>query len=561
MPRPAPRLLLLAAALLLAAPAAALGPAPTDPLRLQLFGGVDRRAVEVGGVVRLTLEVLAAPATDEARAALLASFEGWDLAGQLGPDFEVVGDVRAAPRVGEGATELERRVGLRVLNSDVREVPALRFSVAVGGREVTVEARPQRLWAYDSGAAAAAAGRSVVAVTAEGEVDGVGFDRIGSAFLVGDDALVTAYHVVVGARGVRVRLPDGRDVRTDRAWALDPVRDVAVLHLDAPTGLRPLTVAPPAATGAVAFTAGWPARAQAPTVAARFEDLVLDDRRLRLTANAVRPGDSGGPLLDERGRVLGVVVSGRSTGGDLDLLEAAVCLAADPMPALRLYAAAAAPVPLDRALREAARHVPAAQAHAAVGGLQAPAAATPADREADRQPHVAALVAALRQAPRDASLQYLAGTALEGVGEPSLAAGALDAAWRAGYVPAGYSLGHHLLRQGDLEAAAGLFAALAENGAYAPLGTFGRAQALVGLGRFAEAEALVEAVLDHDARFAPALYLLGLVRLEEGRTAEAEALLVRLAERPEWAGALRGAMTAPPLPFGSLEPLPRVALR
>jgi thioredoxin-like negative regulator of GroEL len=174
---------------------------------------------------------------------------------------------------------------------------------------------------------------------------------------------------------------------------------------------------------------------------------------------------------------------------------------------------------------------------------------------------VLALLDALRRAPRDASLYYLAGTALEDAGENRLAAGALDAAWRSGYVPAGYSLGHHLLRSGHVEAAAGVFEALAEGGAYARLGAFGQAQALVALGRLAEAEPALQAVLDHDADFAPALYLLGLVRVGEGRDEEARALVARLADRPEWADALRDSMRDPVPEVGELALLPRVALR
>ncbi len=42
---------------------------------------------------------------------------------------------------------------------------------------------------------------------------------------------MTAYHVVVGAQRVRVTLPTGSEVTLGRAWALDPVRDVAVLQV------------------------------------------------------------------------------------------------------------------------------------------------------------------------------------------------------------------------------------------------------------------------------------------------------------------------------------------
>ena len=552
---------LLTALVLLALPARAGAGLPDDPLRVQLFGGLDRQAVPVGGEVTLTVEALAAPDGDASRAALDAALAGLDVGRQFGPGLELVRAEPALRRWDGAVLQWRRQFQVRVLDLGVQAVPAVRLAVRVGEGERTYATRAQPVRPYGSGAAAAAAGQHVVSVVAEIEIDGVPFRRIGSAFLVGGDALVTAYHVVVGARAVRVRLPDGRVLETDRVWGLDPTGDVAVLHLDPGAarraGLRSLAVAPPERPGAVAFTAGWPAQAQARTAAVRYDDLVVGGRRLRMSANAVRPGDSGGPLLDEAGRVLGVVVSGRSADGDADLLREDVCVAADPTRALLLYRLAARPVALRHALQAAARRLPAAQAHAAVGGLDAP---TEPDG-ADRQPHVARLLDALRRAPRDPALSYLAGTALEDAGEGVLAAGALEAAWRAGYVPAGYSLGHHLLRQGRLEAAADVFGQMAGGGAYARLGAFGRAQALVALGCADEAERAIEAVLDHDAHFAPALYLLGLVRLAQGRVPEAEALVLRLAARPEWAAALRAPMRpAEPAP-GRLEPLPRVALR
>lgn len=540
---------------------APLAGATTDPLRLQLFSGIDREAVEVGGLLEVEVEVLAVPATPAARDALDAAFRAWDVGQQLGSGFEVIRETSPMGRATGDVVELQRRVIVRVLDATVDAVPALTLRVPMRGRTWAFRTRPHALRTFADDEAVRTAARSVVAITAEGELDGVRFERIGSAFAIGDDALVTAYHVVVGARRVRVTLPTGRQVSVGRAWALDPVRDVAVLHLPPEVaqaaGLRPLVIAPSGAAGEVAFTAGWPAGAQRRTVAPRFEDLVLEGQRVRVAANAVQPGDSGGPLLDARGRVLGVVVSGRQTGGASDLLNESISLASDPTAALAEYQRATESARLGRALADATRALPAARAHAAVGAIQVPARRA----DWDERPHVALLREALRQAPDDAVLQYTAGMMLEEVGEAQLAAGALDAARRAGYVPAGYSLAHHLMGRGALGEAAALFEETAAAGPYRRLGAFGLAQALVGMGRYAEAESALQAVLDHDARFAPALYLMGIVRLAQGRVEEAHALTVRLAARPGWANALRLPLEAEALRPPNLEALPRVALR
>lgn len=556
--------LLLALAVILAAPASA-GPAAgqrgepsADPLRLLLLSGTDRKAVAVGGTVRLELEALAVPGSVRDRDALVEAFSQVDVGAQLGGDFEVVREEPTALRVTGAVVEASRAVVLRVTSAAVTAVPAVELAVDLGGRTWTYRTRRLPIQPYLRDVRVRRAAQGVVSVVASGAVGEAGFDRLGSAFLVGDDALVTAYHVVAGASSVRVALADGREVDASRAWVLDPVRDVAVLHVDAEAvqraGLRPLVVAPDEAPGTVAFTAGWPGRRQLRTVAARFEDLVVGARRLRVSGNAVAPGDSGGPLLDETGRVLGVVVSGRSTAGQADLLREDICLASDVAPALDLYRLAREPIPLDRALRAAARVLPSAQAHEAVGAIGVPSGI-------DRRPHVASLLDALRQSPDDPVLQFLAGTALEEVGEDGVAFGALAASRRAGYVPASYSLAHHMLAHGRLAEAADLFAEMVGEGPYVHLGAYGQAQALVALRRHREAEQALQIVLDHDADFAPALYLLGLVRLAQGREIEAAALTVRLDNRPEWADALRLPILVPVLRMPTLEPLPRVAVR
>ncbi len=533
--------------------------ASADPLRLQLFSGVDREAVEVGGLFQINVEAIAVPESEEAASALARAFAEWDFQGQLGDAFEVVRVSAPMSRTTNMVVEHQRRVMVRVLQS-VLEVPALRLEVEVGARTWTHETRAASLDTFESWDQARTAATSIVSITAEGELDGIPFERVGSAFAVGGDALVTAYHVVVGARRVRVKMPDGQEVRISRVWTLDPSRDVAILHLDAgrahAAGLQPLVVAPRESTSEVAFTAGWPGGEQRQSVAPRYGDLVLEGHRLRVSGNAVQPGDSGGPLLDEFGRVLGVVISGRGTDGARDLLTESICLASDIGPALDQYRVAEGPSRLSRALRRAARALPAARAHEAAGAIQIPVRRS-AD---DRQVHVSLLRRALSEAPNDPILQYVAGTALETVGEDVLAAGAFEAARRGGYVPASYSLAHHLMSTGDLEGAAALFAET-RDGVYRHLNAFGSAQALIELGRYEAAEADLLTVLDADARFAPALYLLGIVRLAQGRDLEAAALTVRLGTRPEWAAALRLPIEAEALRPPHLAQLPRFASR
>ena len=512
--------------------------AAADPLALQVFSGVDRQAVAVGEEVLLTVDVLAVPETPSARAALTTALRQWRPA--LGAGLVLAAHQDEVVREAEGVLWLRRHLLLAV-REGATEVPGLVFEVEAEGRRWRARTAPHPLAVYARSEAVDRAARSVVRVTAEGELAGQPFERTGTAFAVGDGRLATAFHVVVGARRVRVHLPDGTEAVTDRVWALDPERDVAVLALDA--DLAPLPLAPADAPGRVAFTVG----AAGPVAARRFPD--LDRQGVRVAGNAIAPGASGGPLLDGRGRVLGVVVAGRGDGPDPDVLRDAICLATDPGPALR-RARAAAPRRLAAALAEASASS-VAQVHHAVGSLELASGAASAS------------VQRLRDAARqsnDGAVLFLAGAALEQA-EDGEASAVLAASLAGGYEPAGYALGHLWMAQHRPAEALRAYRALAPDGAYGRLAALGQAEALVALGRYAEAEAPLQAVLAHDAGFAPALYLLGLVRLSQGREAEARALVVRLAERPEWAQALRVPVEAEALRPATLVALPRVATR
>lgn len=143
--------------------------------------------------------------------------------------------------------------------------------------------------------------------------------RIGSAFLIRENAVVTSFHTLVKVGEVEIRLPNGKMIKTRKAWAMDAKRDIVVLAVN-PTeikkaGLEPLALSPLADNESeverVVFTAGWPRSKQVPSVgvwSAKTTNFQTEKRWI--STNAVRPGDSGGPLLDEGGRVLGVVSLG-----------------------------------------------------------------------------------------------------------------------------------------------------------------------------------------------------------------------------------------------------------
>jgi S1-C subfamily serine protease len=161
----------------------------------------------------------------------------------------------------------------------------------------------------------AAALGSVIHVRADSR--GCGRAQVGSGWVLSPRHVVTNAHVVAGSDFVTVSVRGtGRD-REARVVAFDPRRDVAVLEV-------PGLVAPPLPQGR-AMTAGQPA------VLAGFpgdDGLWVGAARVRSTLDAagqdiygtsgvvrqiyslraqVRRGASGGPVLDRRGEVVGMV--------------------------------------------------------------------------------------------------------------------------------------------------------------------------------------------------------------------------------------------------------------
>jgi S1-C subfamily serine protease len=138
----------------------------------------------------------------------------------------------------------------------------------------------------------------------------------GSGFVYAPHRVMTNAHVVAGTSVVTVQTGTGQAAA--RVVLYDPQRDVAVLEVPG-LAARPLRFAPvPATTGQPAVVVGYPQdgpfTVRSARIRARFP---ISGRNIYGTGDVhrevysvravVRSGNSGGPLLDDRGRVLGVV--------------------------------------------------------------------------------------------------------------------------------------------------------------------------------------------------------------------------------------------------------------
>ena len=64
------------------------------------------------------------------------------------------------------------------------------------------------------------------------DVKGKDGDSIGSGVYVGENKIVTNYHVVQGANSVRVRSSDGKETYSKGFYMADPLKDLAVINVD-----------------------------------------------------------------------------------------------------------------------------------------------------------------------------------------------------------------------------------------------------------------------------------------------------------------------------------------
>jgi regulator of sirC expression with transglutaminase-like and TPR domain len=155
---------------------------------------------------------------------------------------------------------------------------------------------------------AARVGKSVTVVMS-GSRDGRR-DGVGAGFVVAPDGLVaTNYHVVGEGRGVRVQLADGRSFDATAIHAFDRQQDLAILRIDA-KDLPALELAnsDDVKQGQNVVALGNPQGLKNSVVAGIVSGVrEFDGRPMIQLAIPIEPGNSGGPLVDRQGRVLGML--------------------------------------------------------------------------------------------------------------------------------------------------------------------------------------------------------------------------------------------------------------
>jgi S1-C subfamily serine protease len=140
---------------------------------------------------------------------------------------------------------------------------------------------------------------------------GCGFQATGSAVAMTSDELVTNEHVVEGARSMSIVTASGHRVAV-RNWVVSKSDDLALLWVSKPVFDHPVKVASSATVpGNLVVAMGYPLGGPFTIGRGRVLDVTpdpLDSGPKMIEASVdILPGNSGGPLLDTTGQLVGIV--------------------------------------------------------------------------------------------------------------------------------------------------------------------------------------------------------------------------------------------------------------
>jgi S1-C subfamily serine protease len=144
----------------------------------------------------------------------------------------------------------------------------------------------------------------------------------GSGWFAGEDLVVTAAHVVAGERATSVEIPDDANSHRATVVVFDPHNDIAILRVSGATA-SPLRSADPIPDSSVVI-AGYPLDGSLTVIPGRVggtTNAFVEDaykrkvvRAITAVSGRVQPGDSGGPVIDTRGRVVGTTFAVKKKG-------------------------------------------------------------------------------------------------------------------------------------------------------------------------------------------------------------------------------------------------------
>jgi S1-C subfamily serine protease len=553
--------------------AAAFSAEPSNETNVHLYGRLNKSVVAVGEPFVFQVEAYALVAGEDEAEGFRRAFDGLSMAPAPGAlrvvrREETVVSVEV-DRNGQHVARASLRIVFRAGDAGSIVIPTLFVDWA--GKRLRLPSRT--VAAYRISESFHRAGNAIVPVFVErkDEARQLTYKRTGSAFFIRHDALVTSYHVVADARRVNVLLPDGSSLESKRIWGIDPIRDVVVLHVDPErvraAGIRPLELtedisrmgAPESAQAKVVLTNGWPGGVRRSTAGVAYSSARLGFDRTWISSNGVRPGDSGGPLMNEFGEVIGVITLGTKTSEGPDVLQEDVCVANDPRPAIGQMNLALGTRSMRSVFGQPGfRERPYVQAFRLLAMISLRERFDESLREA-----LASFESAVEQREADPGLHFMRGILYRMLGTDQEANTSFSEVIKLfeGFFPASYLLGLDHLQKREFADAAEHFERTRREIPYKHLAEYGLAQSRMGLHEYDEALVLLEEVLDYDPYFAPALYDLALCHMVLGNSSDVTLVSARLGHVSRlWQKQLHRIASNPILQPRHLRPLPRATL-
>lgn len=166
--------------------------------------------------------------------------------------------------------------------------------------------------------------QQAAAVTVKVISTGCGGLVTGSGFPIGSSLILTNAHVVSGTSNHRIQTVDGTVLPATVVY-FDPKVDIAILRVAGYVG--PSLDFAPAGRGTTGAVIGYPGGGPEKVEPAVIDGAVnaegrdiysanLVTRQIYVLQSHVRPGNSGGPIVDLQGRVLGVVFATSASQAD-----------------------------------------------------------------------------------------------------------------------------------------------------------------------------------------------------------------------------------------------------
>lgn len=140
----------------------------------------------------------------------------------------------------------------------------------------------------------------------------------GSGFFIGDSKVVTNYHVIEGASRIKLTTSDKKEFEIKRILGYDPTLDIAILELDLEHAS--LDICTEVSGGEEIYTIGSPLGLNNTMTKGMVSTAsrVLDKVEYIQIDAPISHGNSGGPLVNVYGEVLGINTMGYTDGQNLN---------------------------------------------------------------------------------------------------------------------------------------------------------------------------------------------------------------------------------------------------